>query len=219
MQTRSAKRAADAADAAHTPKHAGGPAMPADGKDTSESTKIIIFLAIFAVALACVAFVFVNFPPMREFVYSSLQHIAIQPNFVLQRFSMCCLSKHIIVYFFHSIRDHKNRLRLPKSIDDVKELGEIFSTYKEDYFYTVMLGFSLVYILYVSANRTLTFIRLLGCSSTLYQLANILHSRLHFFKLLGWNSVRSSCRHSTRLLRTSLKDTTLSNTWLIPYLS
>jgi hypothetical protein len=44
--------------------------------------------------------------------------------------------------------EQKAKLKLPQSIDDVKELGEVISEYKDSHYYTVMLGFSLVYILY-----------------------------------------------------------------------
>jgi uncharacterized membrane protein YdjX (TVP38/TMEM64 family) len=42
--------------------------------------------------------------------------------------------------------EQKAKLKLPQSIDDVKELGEVISEYKDSHYYTVMLGFSLVYI-------------------------------------------------------------------------
>jgi len=37
---------------------------------------------------------------------------------------------------------------LPSNIEDVKIVGEIMSEYKDKYYFTVLLGFSLVYLLY-----------------------------------------------------------------------
>jgi cytochrome oxidase Cu insertion factor (SCO1/SenC/PrrC family) len=39
--------------------------------------------------------------------------------------------------------EQKAKLKLPQSIDDVKELGEVISEYKDSHYYNVMLGFSL----------------------------------------------------------------------------
>jgi uncharacterized membrane protein YdjX (TVP38/TMEM64 family) len=42
--------------------------------------------------------------------------------------------------------EQKQRLKLPSNIEDVKVIGEIMSEYKDKYYFTVLLGFSLVYL-------------------------------------------------------------------------
>lgn len=40
------------------------------------------------------------------------------------------------------------RLRLPRTIDDAKDLGRLLSKYKDSYYFTVLSSFLLTYILY-----------------------------------------------------------------------
>jgi hypothetical protein len=74
MQTRSRKKAeaAEAAESAEAATPAPAVTTPALQADDNDSTKTIIFVVVFLVALASVAFVFLNFPPMREYAQFSL---------------------------------------------------------------------------------------------------------------------------------------------------
>ena len=43
-----------------------------------------------------------------------------------------------------------SRLRLPRTIDDAKDLGRLFSKYKDTHYYTVLGAIVATYILYPS---------------------------------------------------------------------
>ena len=50
--------------------------------------------------------------------------------------------------FFTFFREVKSRIKLPRDLEDAKDLGRVLSSYKDDYFTQVLLGFVVTYILY-----------------------------------------------------------------------
>ena len=48
-------------------------------------------------------------------------------------------------FFFSADRE---KFKLPKNLDDAKDLGRVLSNYKDDFFLQVVLGFMVTYILY-----------------------------------------------------------------------
>ena len=51
-----------------------------------------------------------------------------------------------MLFAIHS--SDKEKFKLPKTLDDAKELGRVLSNYKDDFFLQVVFGFMVVYILY-----------------------------------------------------------------------
>lgn len=52
-----------------------------------------------------------------------------------------------ILLLFINYRDEKARIKLPRNIEDAKELGSILSRYKNKYYFEVLVGVLVVYIL------------------------------------------------------------------------
>lgn len=50
----------------------------------------------------------------------------------------------MIIFF----RDEQQYIKLPRDIEDAKNLGKVLSRYKEKYYYQVLGGYFIVYILY-----------------------------------------------------------------------
>ena len=48
-------------------------------------------------------------------------------------------------FFFSADRE---KFKLPKTLDEAKDLGRVLSNYKDDFFLHVVLGFMITYILY-----------------------------------------------------------------------
>lgn len=55
---------------------------------------------------------------------------------------------YTIDYFVFLSRHEKQHLHLPWDLEDAKHLGLVLDRYKEKYFYEVLFGVFLVYILY-----------------------------------------------------------------------
>jgi hypothetical protein len=92
---------------------------------TETSTYNPIFLVLFfGLAVTVVLFVFSNFPPLEPYV---------------------CTFTNLI-----SNSDQKQKIKLPRSVDDVKEIGKVLSLFTDTYYSTVLLGYSTVYVLYCS---------------------------------------------------------------------
>ena len=54
-------------------------------------------------------------------------------------------------YYFNPLlffRQEKEKVKLPRDIDDAKELGRVLSKYKDTYYYEVMSAFFITYVLY-----------------------------------------------------------------------
>lgn len=45
-------------------------------------------------------------------------------------------------------REDADNLKLPRNMADAKALATVLSNYKDDYFYTVVLAFFYIYVLY-----------------------------------------------------------------------
>jgi len=69
--------------------------------------------------------------------------------------------------------EHKVQIKMPHDIEDVKNLAVIIEEYKNDYFYTVTLGFSLTYI-FLQAFSIPGSIFLSFLAGTLYGLPGVL---------------------------------------------
>ena len=50
--------------------------------------------------------------------------------------------------FVFVAREDIQRLKLPREINDAKELGRLLSKYKDSHYYTVLSSYFLTYILY-----------------------------------------------------------------------
>lgn len=93
------------------------------------SNSTLLVLTLFLCALAALLFVFYNFPPLTPY--------AIFPRHNLLHFC--------IIYNFS---EQKSKFRLPRDIESVKELASVLAQYRDDYYLTVLFGYSLAYILY-----------------------------------------------------------------------
>lgn len=51
-------------------------------------------------------------------------------------------------FFITFFREDKSRIKLPRDLEDAKDLGRVLSGYKDEYFTQVLLGFVVTYILY-----------------------------------------------------------------------
>ena len=47
-----------------------------------------------------------------------------------------------------SCREDADKIRLPMNMEDAKALATVLSNYKDDYFFTVVLAFFYIYVLY-----------------------------------------------------------------------
>lgn len=60
----------------------------------------------------------------------------------------------MIVYtssFCKHYREHRAKIKLPRSMEDAKVLGEVLEIYEQHYYYEVLFSFFFIYILYVYA--------------------------------------------------------------------
>lgn len=44
--------------------------------------------------------------------------------------------------------DQREKIKLPKNFEEVKDMGKVLSLYTDEYYFTVMLGYSAAYVLY-----------------------------------------------------------------------
>ncbi len=52
------------------------------------------------------------------------------------------------MFFFMSCRDEREKIKIPKDMDDAKALGTVLSKYKDTYYTQVLLAYFATYILY-----------------------------------------------------------------------
>ncbi len=67
---------------------------------------------------------------------------------LLTIFSCSVLCLGLVYYNFPKLdASERSHIKLPKSIEDVKRLGNVLSQYKDKYFFTVLSGFLVTYVL------------------------------------------------------------------------
>lgn len=53
-----------------------------------------------------------------------------------------------LMLFLMSCRDEREKIKIPKDMDDAKALGTVLSKYKDTYYTQVLLAYFATYILY-----------------------------------------------------------------------
>jgi hypothetical protein len=72
----------------------------------------------------------------------------LSPNCQYQLVFIFSMQKIIVIFVFLISRDEKQHFKLPKNIDDAKNLGKVLSRYKDSYYNQVLGGYFITYILY-----------------------------------------------------------------------
>ena len=97
--------------------------------DKNQSKSLLILSGIFLLSLMAMLYIYAMFPELEELV-------------------LILTSKSINFWYLNfNFRSEKQYLKIPFDIEDAKLLGRVLDRYKELYYFEVMGGLTLVYIL------------------------------------------------------------------------
>lgn len=128
----------DGADSLYTKikdKHDGSQQQTSQQQINTSSRKrysFLILFTIFSMAVIALYLTYRTFPKLDEWV--RLVHVAV-----------CICDQSFICSHF---REEKQRVKLPMSLEDAKQLGRVLTKYRSDHYPQVLALVTLVYILY-----------------------------------------------------------------------